>query len=38
VLSYEALTDDITADAVLKWVMGALPVPEAPMRERPLVR
>jgi MoxR-like ATPase len=38
VLSYEALTDDITADAVLNWVLGALPVPDAPMRERPLTR
>jgi MoxR-like ATPase len=32
VLSYEALTDDITADAVLTWVLGALPVPDAPLR------
>jgi MoxR-like ATPase len=38
VLSYEALTDDITADAVLTWVMGALPVPEAPARKGPLSR
>jgi MoxR-like ATPase len=28
VLSYEALSDEITADAVLTWVLGALPVPE----------
>jgi hypothetical protein len=33
VLSYEALTDDITADTVLNWVMGALPVPDAPARK-----
>jgi MoxR-like ATPase len=38
VLSYEALTDDITADAVLTWVLGALPVPEAPAAERPATR
>jgi MoxR-like ATPase len=38
VLSYEALTDNITADAVLTWVMSALPVPDAPHAERPLVR
>jgi MoxR-like ATPase len=38
VLSYEALTDDITADAVLTWVLAAVPVPEAPPAERPLTR
>jgi MoxR-like ATPase len=32
VLSYEALSDDVTADALLTWVMGALPVPDAPLR------
>jgi MoxR-like ATPase len=37
VLSYEALTDNITADAVLTWVLSAFPVPEAPM-QRPLTR
>jgi MoxR-like ATPase len=37
VLSYEALTDNITADAVLSWVLSALPVPDAPM-QRPLTR
>jgi MoxR-like ATPase len=37
VLSYEALTDNITADAVLTWVLSALPVPDAPM-QRPLTR
>ncbi|GAA1809871.1 MoxR family ATPase [Luedemannella flava] len=38
VLSYEALSDDITADAVLTWVLGALPAPEAPVRDRPVAR
>jgi MoxR-like ATPase len=38
VLSYEALTDDITADAVLTWVLGALPVPDAPAVQRPATR
>ena len=32
VLTYEALSDDVTADAVLTQVMAALPVPEAPPR------
>jgi MoxR-like ATPase len=32
VLSYEALSDDISADAVLTRVLAALPVPEAPMQ------
>jgi MoxR-like ATPase len=32
VLSYEALTDDITADAVLTWVLAALPVPDTSLR------
>jgi MoxR-like ATPase len=33
VLSYEALAEDVSADAVLGWVLGALPVPDAPMRK-----
>jgi MoxR-like ATPase len=33
VLSYEALTDDVTADAVLSSVLGALPVPDVPRRK-----
>jgi MoxR-like ATPase len=33
VLSYEALAEDITADAVLNWVLGALPVPAAAARK-----
>jgi len=32
VLSYEALSDDVTADAVLTRVMAALPVPDAPLQ------
>jgi MoxR-like ATPase len=28
VLSYEALSEEITPDAILTWVLGALPVPE----------
>jgi MoxR-like ATPase len=32
VLSYEALSDHITPDAILTWVLGALPVPDAPLR------
>jgi len=35
VLSYEALSDDVTADTVLTRVLAALPVPEAPMRGIP---
>ncbi len=30
-LSYEALTDEVTADAVLTRVLAALPVPEVPL-------
>jgi MoxR-like ATPase len=33
VLSYEALTDDVTADDVLSEVLAVLPVPEAPVRK-----
>jgi MoxR-like ATPase len=33
VLSYEALTDDVTADAVLSEVLAALPMPEVPPRK-----
>jgi MoxR-like ATPase len=35
VLSYEALSDNVTPDAVLTRVMGAIPVPDAPMRAVP---
>jgi MoxR-like ATPase len=38
VLSYEALTDDVSADAVLTRVLAAMPVPDAPLRHRPLSR
>jgi len=33
VLSYEALSDDITADVVLTRVLATLPVPDTPLRE-----
>jgi MoxR-like ATPase len=33
VLSYEALADHVTADAVLGRVMSAIPIPEVPLRE-----
>jgi MoxR-like ATPase len=35
VLSYEALSDDISADDVLTRVLAALPVPDAPLRGTP---
>jgi MoxR-like ATPase len=35
VLSYEALSDHITADAILTWVLGVLPLPDAPLRQAP---
>jgi MoxR-like ATPase len=35
VLSYEALSDDVTADTVLASVLAALPVPEAPLYRTP---
>ena len=34
VLSYEALTDDVTADSVLTQVMAAVPVPDVPQARR----
>jgi MoxR-like ATPase len=34
VLSYEALSDDVTADAVLSTVLAALPVPDVPLQMR----
>ena len=34
VLSYEALTDDVTADSVLTQVMAAVPVPDVPQGRR----
>jgi len=34
VLSYEALTDDVTADSVLTEVMAAVPVPDVPQGRR----
>jgi MoxR-like ATPase len=37
VLSYEALTDNVTADAVLSQVLATLPIPAVPMGRRPLV-
>jgi MoxR-like ATPase len=37
VLSYEALSDDVTADAVLTQVLAALPVPDSPMRKAALL-
>src|SRR5207248_4361621 len=38
VLSYEALTDDVTPDAILTQVMAALPVPDVPHGRRPRSR
>ena len=34
VLSYEALADNVTADAILDRVLAAVPLPEVPLRER----
>jgi MoxR-like ATPase len=36
VLTYEALSDDVTADTILTQVLAALPVPDAPMRKAPV--
>ncbi|MEH1127706.1 AAA family ATPase [Micromonospora sp. CPCC 206061] len=36
VLTYEALSDDVTADMILTQVLAAMPVPEAPMRKAPV--
>ncbi len=38
VLSYEALGEEVTADAILAQVLDALPVPDVPARERPWPR
>jgi MoxR-like ATPase len=38
VLSYEALSDDVTADAILARVLHALPVPDAPLRSAAAAR
>ena len=34
VLSYEALSDDVTSDHILEKLMEAVPMPEVPLRER----
>jgi MoxR-like ATPase len=34
VLSYEALADDVTADAILGRLLAAIPLPDVPLRER----
>ena len=38
VLSYEALSDDVTADALVAKIMERIPVPAAPMQGHALVR
>ena len=35
VLSYEALAEDLSADALLTPILDAVPVPQVPLRERP---
>ena len=35
VLSYEALSDDVTSDHILEKLMEAVPMPEVPLREHP---
>jgi MoxR-like ATPase len=37
VLSYEALADDVTPDALLRRLLATVPIPEVPLRERPPV-
>jgi MoxR-like ATPase len=38
VLSYEALSDDVTPDALVAKIMERIPVPAAPMQGHALVR
>jgi MoxR-like ATPase len=38
VLSYEALADAVTPDALLNQILAAVPVPEVPLHERKRVR
>lgn len=35
VLSYEALSDDVTSDQIVEKLMKAVPMPEVPLREHP---
>ena len=34
VLSYEALSDDVTADDILTRILDTIPIPMVPLRER----
>jgi hypothetical protein len=34
VLSYEALADNVSSDALIDQIAGAVPVPEVPLHER----
>ena len=36
VLSYEALADNVSADAILNRLLANIPLPEVPLRERPV--
>jgi MoxR-like ATPase len=38
VLSYEALSDNVSADELLNQVLGRIPMPEVPLHERPKAR
>ncbi len=38
VLSFEALSDDVTPDSILSTVLGRVPVPVVPLREQTDVR
>ena len=38
VLSYEALSDDVTSDDLLKQVLDRIPIPVVPLRERSIAR
>ena len=38
VLSYEALSDNVSSDDLLHKILGRLPAPAVPLRERPAAR
>jgi MoxR-like ATPase len=38
VLSFEALSDDVTSDAILSTVLARVPIPVVPLREQTNVR
>ena len=38
VLSYEALSDEVSSDDILKQILERIPIPVVPLRERSIAR